>query len=217
MPQLSYLLPTRLETGVGGKLTFRWDVPGGPFGAEVEIATNPTQTSVQILKGAFTAAECDQIIALGESGGRVSGEIEKGYSGMRVSELTWIDPDDHAHWVYHRIGMLLMRANEAYGFRLVGLQEPLQFSRYGVGGRFDWHVDAGGTATAGRKLSLSVQLSDSADYAGGDLEFLNNTGSPARERGTAILFPSFLSHRVTPVISGLRRTLIAWAYGPAFT
>lgn len=216
MARFSYVFPASIDRSPAGKATFRWDAPGSPFGAELSLDTRPAQTSVQVMPGAFTDLECDRIVRLGESGARVSGEVEKGYAGMRVSELTWIDPDPEAQWLYHRIGMLVLRANEAYGFRLVGLQESLQFSRYGVGGRFDWHVDAGGKATVGRKLSVSVQLSASGDYVGGELEFLHNTGQSARERGTAIVFPAFLSHRVTPVTGGLRRTLIAWAYGPAF-
>lgn len=38
----------------------------------------------------------------------------------------------------------------------------------------------------------------------------------ARTRGSGVLFPSFLAHQVTPVTRGLRRSLVAWAYGPQF-
>jgi PKHD-type hydroxylase len=39
---------------------------------------------------------------------------------------------------------------------------------------------------------------------------------PARRQGSVICFPSFLAHRVSPVTRGLRRSLVAWAYGPAY-
>lgn len=216
MPRFAYLLPSRIEHTADGKAMIRWPEAASPFDSDLPMEVNPLQTAVRVLPAAFTAEECDRIVALGESGGRVGGDVVKGYAEMRVSELTWIDTVADARWLYHRIGMLFLKANATHGFKLVGLQEPLQFSRYAVGGKFDWHVDAGGEATAGRKLSLSIQLSGSGDYDGGDLEFLNNAGEAARARGTAVVFPSFLAHRVAPVSRGLRRALIAWAYGPSF-
>jgi PKHD-type hydroxylase len=85
---------------------------------------------------------------------------------------------------------------------------------YGVGGFYNWHLDAGPAAPT-RKLSVSVALSDPAAYAGGGLSF------PGREvagvaRGSAVVFPSFLLHAVQPVTSGRRHALLAWAGGPRF-
>ena len=34
--------------------------------------------------------------------------------------------------------------------------------------------------------------------------------------GTAIVFPSFINHKVTKLISGERHTLSIWWYGPKF-
>jgi len=63
-----------------------------------------------------------------------------------------------------------------------------------------------------------VQLSGPADYDGGDLQFPNP--SPYRDRfrlqGAAIVFPSFLAHRVSEVTRGSRWSLIAWVFGPPF-
>ena len=69
-----------------------------------------------------------------------------------------------------------------------------------------------------RKLSLSVQLTDPADYDGGDLEFVNHLGNEDefRKQGSIIVFPSYLSHRVTTVTRGARRSMIAWVFGPPF-
>jgi PKHD-type hydroxylase len=35
-------------------------------------------------------------------------------------------------------------------------------------------------------------------------------------RGAIIAFPSFFLHRVTPIVSGVRKALVIWATGPAF-
>jgi len=69
-----------------------------------------------------------------------------------------------------------------------------------------------------RKLSLSVQLSDPAQYEGCDLEFHggNRTETAPRDRGAVIAFPSYVLHRVTPCTKGTRKALVAWTTGPQF-
>ncbi|MFD0388339.1 2OG-Fe(II) oxygenase [Tistrella bauzanensis] len=65
---------------------------------------------------------------------------------------------------------------------------------------------------------MSIQLSAPEDYAGGDLvlepQAVPITGP--RRRGTAIAFPSYVVHEVTPVTQGQRYSLVAWIHGPGF-
>lgn len=102
-------------------------------------------------------------------------------------------------------------------FRLIGLVEPLMVVSYDEGDGFDWHLDSGDQLSANRKLSLSIPLSSTREYRGGDLEF---AGSLMKERrigkGTAVVFPSFVAHRISPVTSGRRFALVAFAHGPSF-
>jgi predicted 2-oxoglutarate/Fe(II)-dependent dioxygenase YbiX len=65
-----------------------------------------------------------------------------------------------------------------------------------------------------RKLTCSIQLSDPTDYRGGTLEVANNI--IPKTKGTMVVFPSMLIHRVNPVLSGSRWALITWAWGPTF-
>lgn len=70
-----------------------------------------------------------------------------------------------------------------------------------------------------RKISCSIQLSDGASYTGGDLllEDLHAeepSAADIREQGTALFFPSFVLHKVNPVITGKRYSLVAWFDGP---
>ena len=37
-----------------------------------------------------------------------------------------------------------------------------------------------------------------------------------RQKGTIIIFPSFIRHRVTPVTKGVRKSLVVWVDGPRF-
>jgi len=214
--RFAYLLPELMDSGPGGKRVLRWAGGLDPFSAERPLDENPALGTAQIFPRAFTGEECARITAIGAAGKPVAGAVERGDEAARVSDIAWIEPDPSVHWIYHRIGALIAAANRRYRFDLIGLAEPLQFAQYGVDGHFEWHTDLGVRGTSNRKLSVTVQLSDPAAYDGGELEFINMQGkSGHRELGTAVIFPSYLAHRVAPLTRGLRRSLVAWAYGPS--
>jgi PKHD-type hydroxylase len=85
-------------------------------------------------------------------------------------------------------------------------------------GHYDWHLDAGNTSIPPRKLSFILQLSDPDSYEGGDLQIMNSTEPTTvkKEKGFAVVFPSYTLHRVTPVTKGIRKTLVIWVTGPTF-
>jgi PKHD-type hydroxylase len=69
---------------------------------------------------------------------------------------------------------------------------------------------------ANRKISVVVQLSDPSDYTGGELNLNGGNGiiTAPKEKNTVIIFPSFVLHRVTPVLTGIRKSLVTWVAGP---
>ena len=136
----------------------------------------------------------------------------------RKSTIALIPPSSAVQWIYDRLFAVAAKFNREYWqFNLTG-SERMQFGRYGPDQHYDWHMDLGsrGTFTL-RKLSLSLQLSDPADYQGGDLEI--NMGSfsktAPRDKGSVVLFPSYALHRVQPVLGGERRSLVCWFVGDA--
>ena len=78
------------------------------------------------------------------------------------------------------------------------------------------HVDVGPDNNH-RKLSLTIQLSDENDYKGG---LFHLEGQPPFDeskflkKGATIMFPSHYRHKVMPVISGMRKSLVIWVSGP---
>jgi PKHD-type hydroxylase len=215
--KFSYLLPQGIATDAGGAVSLQWAPGSGPFAAERELALNDALPTLQLVRGAFDPAECQAIIALGETRNATAGRVEIGADSYRVSKIVWIEPEEASHWIYHRLGVLFVQANRHYGLELTGLVDALQYTVYGPGEHFDWHIDLGPGQTSARKLSMTVQLSPPGDYSGGELEFINAPGpNVARDIGAATVFPSYLAHRVAPVQSGVRRSLVAWACGPAF-
>jgi PKHD-type hydroxylase len=130
---------------------------------------------------------------------------------------TWYLSPAEARRAFERMHGIAAAANERYRFDVDAMREPLLLVRYVAGGRFSWHADTGPGIHAHRKISVSIQLSQWQDYDGGGLEF-SSIGEPsvARGLGTAIAFPSYLTHRVQPVTGGERWSLVGWLHGPAF-
>jgi PKHD-type hydroxylase len=95
--------------------------------------------------------------------------------------------------------------------------EPIQLACYDAreAGFFKWHADTVPSDMT-RKISISVPLSDPAEYDGGSLELNQGTSIITVEQlaGVPIIFPSWLIHRVTPVTRGRRYSLVAWIRGP---
>lgn len=176
------------------------------------------------LPAALSPEDCDAVVALAQAAhprdaGLVGGETRH---GIRRADIVWLDDLPEGAWVMDRLLGLVARANrESYGFDLTDFAESAQIARYGAErqGHFDWHSDIGkGQLAARRKLTVVVQLSDPDDYAGGMLELRpdSNVHAAPPDRGTAVVFPSFVLHRVTPVTDGIRWSLTLWAHGPAF-
>lgn len=114
--------------------------------------------------------------------------------------------------------------NEAFGFD-INTVETCQFTTYNSDNKdfYDWHIDTNWKTEkmCHRKLSVVVQLSEPNDYKGGNFEIWNGNFSKQdkiniNKKGTVIVFPSFLEHRVTPVTKGKRMSLIGWIQGAKF-
>ena len=94
-------------------------------------------------------------------------------------------------------------------------KELAQISKYSKGEYYKQHKDFGKNNHLTRKLSLTVQLSDENDYEGGDLLLYNGSISDklSRGKGSVIVFDSRVYHEITPVIKGIRYSLVKWYHG----
>lgn len=191
-----------------------------PRGCGIEldaISSNELVVTPQVMLGIFTPAECASILSSCALHPLHAGQISQERENYRVARASWIPVDGDTRWVYERIAIMVSRLNRWYRYELFGFLEPLHFIRYETGGKFDWHLDCGGDRTCTRKLSVTVQLTAPHEYDGGALEFCPQ-GELHRSRyhGAAIVFPSMLAHRVTPVSRGVRHAIVAWIHGPSF-
>lgn len=169
--------------------------------------------------GFLTASECESILQLGKNQPKVAGSLggeDELNESTRRSVVTYLMLNDETAWLYDRLGQEIQQVNsQAYGFDINGI-EAIQLASYEVGDHYDWHTDLGEGDNSTRKLSLSIQLSPSDAYEGGELEFMKMTDTGNKDQGSIIFFPSFLHHKVKPVTGGCRYSLVAWVHGDAF-
>ncbi len=169
----------------------------------------------------LTAEQMDTVIAAArgkEQQANLAGQVQD--SEVRRSRTHWLRYEPGVAWLYERLANLVGRTNaEHWRFDLAGFGESFQITLYDSAeeGFYDWHMDMGAPGIT-RKLTTVIQLTDPADYDGGNLEIFctNTVQSVHKERGWAVTFPSFVMHRVSPVTRGERWVLVAWTCGPAF-
>ena len=166
---------------------------------------------------AFDAADCDSVIALAGAAPMEAGPLYGGdgreVDASRRDVRSRLVERAEAPWLFARLDALFAKGAEEFGLEVGPLSEAIQVLRYDQGGHFAmWHTDAGVDSGARRLVSMSVELSDRADYEGGELEIVPDLVGRARTlpRGSAQLFPSRALHRVTPVTRGTRWALVAW-------
>ena len=152
----------------------------------------------------------------------------------RDSNIVWLNEA----WIYREIQPYIHKANKNADWNFQwDCSEHCQFTKYNTGQYYDWHRDGWGESYNKpdkpyehkkiRKLSVTLSLSDEKDYKGGDLEFDFGDTEPSKERasrkcteirskGSLVVFPSSVWHRVCPVKSGTRYSLVIWSLGWPF-
>lgn len=170
----------------------------------------------------FTDSELDNLkkIIIDSSSSGLIGHGQNDTSNMtRRSNITWLN-DDKYTWVYERLWEVALKANKKFQFKIKDFNDPIQLASYDFSneGFYNWHIDFSPLSMQ-RKLSISMPLNDDSEYEGGslDIRFSNKINSVPQYKGNVIIFPSFALHRVTPVTSGTRYSLVGWIGGPDFS
>ena len=174
--------------------------------------------------------------------GKLKKKVVNDIQKKRKSDIVWMNDT----WIYKEIHPYIHEANRQAGWNFDwDWSESCQFTKYGVGQYYGWHCDSwdkpyirkqneDGTYPMDhgkiRKISVTISLSDPDEYEGGNLEFdFRNqvdwernkkakikSCEEIRPRGSIIVFPSFVWHRVAPVTKGTRYSLVIWNLGYPF-
>ncbi len=173
--------------------------------------------------GLFTPQECDRILALRdtlrqEEASTANFGDDRSY---RESRIGWLHPTPETQWIFEKTAQIVKKVNEkTYRMDLSGFGEPLQLASYAPGQHYDWHTDFGTeqSTDVARKLSFIVQLSPEDAYQGGAVQvrYGPEPMTLVKTRGTFIVFPAYVLHRVQPVTAGERLSLVGWMAGPPF-
>jgi len=194
---------------------------------------------------AIPSSICDEIVKTGESFSKEKG-LTGGHTGReppskeelkniqkkRKSDVVWLS----GYWLYREIQPFIQIANEKANWNFQwDWTESCQYTEYKEGQFYDWHCDSNTVPYDKpddpningkiRKLSMTLCLSDPEDYEGGELEFAfhdqDGDKQPKiceeiRPKGSLIIFPSFVWHRVKPVTKGIRHSLVSWSLGQPY-
>ena len=152
----------------------------------------------------------------------------------RDSNIVWLND----LWIYKEIHPYIHEANSKADWNFQwDWSESCQFTKYQLNQFYGWHCDSWEVPYSDkkeknfigkiRKLSATITLSDPKDYKGGELEFDFRNFDPDKEpstrickeilpKGSMVVFPSFLWHRVKPVTEGTRYSLVMWNLGSPY-
>lgn len=163
------------------------------------MAVDPYYTVANFVPGAFSTAEMAAIESLGDS------TLAEGAPAVSLPRGA------QTEFIYARLGDIAQSLNaQIYQFDIRGFGDLVRYQvdRPGLSASTQWRMDQ---AAAGvhPKLRLTALLSDPSNYTGGVFE---GHGRPTVSqmpdtRGGVIVFPFHTLHRVTPVLSGARKTL----------
>ena len=161
---------------------------------------------IKVFKGLIPQMACGQIIKEGLLAKQLWAGIgeDNTMSEGRSTKISFIDNPFTKSYMYE----LVKTHYENY---VIEEAEDLQFATYYEGDFYGLHKDA--DEKNNRIQTITVQLSKSSDYEGGDLVFDYDRHPLERSQGTIIIFPSNLYHKITPVTEGKRYSLVQWFRG----
>ena len=192
------------------------------------IITEPKWKSwiVETTTPLFTPDQCRQIIECGHRQKPQKAQVGMGRkpgggldTNKRVTTISWI-PFKEMEPMYNQVNEFIQKANRNhFGFGDIQITEQAQFTEYPEGGFYDWHMDSDVNMQHEppvRKISMTCLLSPESEFEGGELELMAKGRRAKMRQGHAIMFASFINHKVAPVTRGVRQSLVMWFGGTPF-
>lgn len=123
---------------------------------------------------------------------------------------------DNSNFIEVGLRKIIMNVNSmVWNFNLKGEWDTnIQFTKYsGKGDHYDWHIDNFQGDCSDRRLSIVYCLSKKSEYTGGNFQIKKSDKSVYTTKfdyGDFIVFPSDKEHRVLPLNTGDRLTMVGW-------
>ena len=170
-----------------------------------------TRMNIENQSDIFSNEDVDKVIELGDALAHVEGLVigDKVDHKIRDAKIAWIHPSPDTWWIFDK-AIKVFKSSLPFS-----TLQSMQYTVYYKGGHYDWHRDLGdGDAIMKARVNAGVlQLSDPSEYGGGVLQIKTDkekTTDVMKQKGMVTSFPVDTLHKVTPVTSGIRKTLIMW-------
>jgi PKHD-type hydroxylase len=142
---------------------------------------------------------------------------EKAIKTSQVKFIKWVNIRDRL-W---RLADFGIDSNEnIFGYDLYHLTSHkwCHYNVYNKKTQYSWHVDSTTQTSVDMKLTCLINLSEKK-YKGGEFCIFQGGEQHIKEfdePGSMLIFPSFVPHRVKPVLEGTRISFTLWLNGPKF-
>lgn len=175
--------------------------------------------------GFMSPEQCDILVDSAERAGFMEAstnpecETRVSKPGYRKAHEQYFDEEEF-EWLYNGLAQTLININHNhFQFDITGI-EPAVLLKYSTSemSHYGWHRDMGGEYSAYRKLTMVVQMTDPEEYVDCNLQYFSEgINTPENiDKGTMYIFPAWLQHRVMPITSGVRYSLVCWSTGLKF-
>ena len=170
------------------------------------------------IKNFLLEKECDSLLDFSLK----NLELKKGkignnevYEKARKSTIAFCNYDTTFPFLKKRLIQKISNEIKLKGYEL-NFDEPFQFTKYDTGEYYQWHTDSATAVenSSNRYCSVVIQLNN--EYSGGSLEIKKFEGEEEiidifeNGKGNLFVFLSSMLHRVAPVETGVRYSLVSW-------
>ena len=139
---------------------------------------------------------------------------------IKTSQVKFVSLGSIQNLISPFLDFIISSNTHFYGFDLYQLNgsKRLNYNTYQENEEYTWHIDATPNSPV-KDIKLTCLLNCSENnYQGGELCLFRDKEIKIEKftPGSAIIFPSFINHKVEKIISGSRATLAIWMNGPKF-
>lgn len=125
---------------------------------------------------------------------------------------------EDGYWLTNILEQAALEANKQCGWEYhITSKEQVQFAEYSENNHYTWHTDTFSLSgkPIDRKITVVCLLNNEFEGGEFDIRLYSDYEAPLK-KGTIIVFPSILEHRVRPITKGVRYSATVWFNGPRF-
>ena len=163
------------------------------------------------IKEFLTKEECDLLLQFSLTKKLSEATVVNGNLDLRKSNIFFHDYSLDFPNLNEKLFKIFKKEVKIKGYEIDFISNKFQFTQYTKDGYYNWHTDSDSGLTKERYCSMVIQLNE--EYTGGELQIKDiddNEITLEKGLGNLFIFYSHLTHRVNPIISGTRYSLVNW-------